>query len=236
MKRIVSVVVALIFIVALACPVFATEGIFVPSISEKKPPVFISDEEGYIGEIRDKDGRLIDKIASDCLIITAISDLKDQTDLSDAQKLLLEVYEKLLSGEMQMPVEKLGDDLEADEIVIRDLVDISWLCVEHPEMVAPIGIVLRVTLDLGVAADEEVHVMTYKRGEWNPIVDYVNNGDGTVTCTFEDLCPVAFMVGDNQDAPDTGDALDGEMMLWGGLMIAAAAGVVTMLALRRKNG
>ena len=56
------------------------------------------------------------------------------------------------------------------------------------------GITFEITFDLGVVADAEIFVMTYDEAakEWSPIVKTVNNGDGTVTCTFEHLCVVEF--------------------------------------------
>ena len=40
----------------------------------------------------------------------------------------------------------------------------------------------------------EVAVFSYVDGEWIEAVSVTNNGDGTVTVVFEDICPVAFAV------------------------------------------
>jgi len=36
--------------------------------------------------------------------------------------------------------------------------------------------------------------MSYVNGEWIPAEEIINNGDGTVTITFKQLCPVAIAV------------------------------------------
>ena len=101
-------------------------------------------------------------------------------------------------------------------MVIRDLFDVSWLCGEgsgytdhpdHPAMVAPKGVVVRVTFDVDIGKNVKVYTLSLKNGGWNPIVETVNNGDGTVTCTFEDFCPVAMSVetGSTQPPAQTGD-------------------------------
>ena len=45
--------------------------------------------------------------------------------------------------------------------------------------------------------------MTYdeETREWTPVVKTVNNGDGTVTCTFEELGVIAFSVR-TEEAPE----------------------------------
>ena len=236
MKKIFSVIVSLMMVLAMMCPAFAAEDTFVPSISEKEGPSLVVDDEGDVGEVIDEDGNVVGTVENECLVVTSIANVDESDKIPDAAAALLrEVYQKLLSGEMVIPAEKLGANLENDEIVIRELVDISWLCVEHPEIVAPTGVVFQVTLDLGIGADETVYVMTYKNNEWNPIVSVVNNGDGTVTCTFEHLCPVAFIMAEDKDVPITSGALDMEVFFWMIVMGVAAAAMVAVFALRGKG-
>ena len=232
MKRFICATIALVLMIAFACPVFAAEDTFVPSISVKGAPAFVADENGNIGVIKNADGEIISYISGDCLRIFAVAEAVKGA--SNADDLLLSVYEKLLDGSMTMPAEKLDAHLEADEVVIRDLVDISWLCKECEALVAEEGVVFSITLNLGVAADMPVYVMNYKNGEWNPIVSYVNNNDGTVTCTFEDLCPVSFMYGEDLDTPDTG-AFDMSTVVWTTVLMVSVAALVVVLMARRKE-
>ena len=235
MKRVLTAVMVLAFVLCLATPAFADENNFVPSISVKGAPSFVPDENGIIGVVYDADGNVVDYLGEDCLLVTSIADVASSDMIpDDAAALLLSVYNKLVSGEMVLPADKLAANLEPNELVIRDLVDISWICEDHEEMVAPDGVVFKVTLDLGVAADDDVFVLTYKNSQWNPIVDVVNNGDGTITCTFEHLCPVAFAVGEDLDSPITGE-LNNDVFLWTAVLTVSAVAVVAAFGLRRRE-
>lgn len=237
MKRVISLVTVLLLCLSLAFPAYAAE--FVPSIPEKGAPTIVPvlDGEGNeaLGVIRDADGKIIGyAYAEDCLVVTSVSEAKKSTEIpSDAANLLLSVYDALSKGEMELPYEAAG--FNAKNMVIRDLIDITWLCEDHPEMIEPTGVVLVLTFDLGVAADAEVCVMTYKNDAWNHITKVVNNGDGTVTCTFEHLCPVAFSVLSGGSTPpvQTGDEFD--LMLWVVLLAVSAVGLVSVAVCRRKT-
>lgn len=226
MKRFLSLMVALLVCLSLACPAFAAETTFVPSITYKDEPD-IEDVE--------MDG----ENAGGCLVVSSISDAKNKsTDISQEDRdLLLDVYDKLEDGSMKLP-------LENDEYVIRELVDVSFkqtTCVDaehgHKEWLAQEGNTISVTFDLGVARGTEVVVLVYIDGEWKPIESVVNNGDGTVTCVFEDICPVAFCVeSDKADVPaQTGDTMGQNLILWVVLMVASLAAIIVLMVRRRKH-
>jgi len=236
MRRIVTLLLVLVLCISLACPVFADE--FVPSISDKNAPEIVpgKDPDGKptIGRIL-KDDEVIDYIYEGCLVVTPVSEAKTSTLIpDDAEELLLDVYAKLNSGAMQLPYEKISSKLDPKKMVIRDLFDASWLCKEHPVMVAPLGVTVELTFDLGVGKNTDVYVMTYKNNAWNPIVSVENNGDGTVTCVFEDFCPIAFAVQQGSSTPpsQTGDTAD--LTLWIALLAVSALGLVAVVVFRRK--
>lgn len=241
MKKIISLLVVLVFCFSLALPVLADE--FVPSITDKGAPeiVPIKDGEGKdaIAEILDAEGNVIGYLYEDCLVITPVSQAKTSTKIpDDAEKLLLEVYDKLTNGSMSLPYEKFNANLNPDTMVIRDLFDVSWLCGEdsgfedhpdHPEEVAPKGITIRIIFDLGVSKNATVYTMSYKNSAWNPIVKTVNNGDGTVSCTFEDFCPVSFSVGDSYVTPPSQTGDNGMLVLWISLLVVATLGLTALI-------
>lgn len=200
MKKIVCLLTVLVLCMGLAVPAFAAENDFVPSITYKPNPEIVpvpdAPEEDTIGVIRNKDGEIIDYVGRDCLMVTPIAHVWDE-EIEVApvvEELLLFVYGALNDGSMTIPYEKHEADLNADNMVIRDLFDAKWVCEEHRKMVEEEGVTFEITFDLGVVADAEIFVMTYdeKTEEWDPIVKTVNNGDGTVTCTFEHLCAIEF--------------------------------------------
>lgn len=240
MRRILACIVALMVCATLVLPAAAST--FTPSVTYKGAPriVPITDADGNpaIGEILEGE-EVIDYLYAGCLIITAVSEANTSEEIPDpSREMLLSVYEKLKSGEMKLPYEKLGVD--ASKMSIRDLFDATFICgdnaayaVDHPEVLEPNGIVLRITFDLGVAADANVYTMTYKNNEWKPAVKTVNNGDGTVTCTFEKLCPVVFCVetsegGGNTEPPKSGDPAGDNMTLW---IVTAVSSLVAVAAL-----
>ncbi len=231
MKKLICLLTVLALAMAFACPVFAAEA-FVPSISDKEEPDIVPDDEGVIGEIKGEDGEIIDKVDGDCLVITPISEAETSTRIpEDAREELLYVYEELLNGDMTLPYEQ--DGLDPETMVIRELIDASWLCEEHPAMLEPEGVTIDLTFDIGVDADTKVYVYVRIDGEWTA-VPVVNNGDGTVTCTFEELCPIAFCVAAGTGKPpvQTGDEFN--PTIWIVLLAVSAAALVGVVVLRRK--
>ena len=232
MKKFVMLLVAVMLVASMACPAFAAEDDFVPSITYKGAPeiVLTVDLDGnpVVGAIVDADGETVGYVDEDCLLITPLSGIDSEDRLpAEAKTLLKDVYQKLLDGTMKLPYE--GDK----DMVIMELVNTFWQCEECPEAVEAEGVTFEATFDLGVAADVDVTVMTYKNDAWAPVEKVVNNGDGTVTCTFEHLCPVAFSVA-AEDAPsETGDESD--MMLWGMLLALSAVGMATVSVLYFRN-
>lgn len=238
MKRMLSLITLLALCAVLVCPVMASE--FVPSITYKGSPELVTyvDDEGkvVIGQIVDENGNVLGVLHEHCLVVTAVSRAK-RSDLipEDAKEQLLWVYDELKSGDMEIPYDTLFADLEGRKMVIRDLFDASWLCEEHPEIVAPKGVYVVLTFKLGVSKDADVYVVTYKNDQWNNIVDVVNNGDGTVTCTFEDFCPIAFAVPYGSDKPPAQTGDPAAITLWVTLLCVSAAALVAVVALSRRK-
>lgn len=251
MKRVISLLVITVLCIGLCCPVLADE--FVPSITAKDSPdiVPIQDEYGNaaIALLMQEDGTTVSYVYEECLVITPVSRANEPGKIPEAaRQMLLDVYGKLNDGTMNLPYEKFNANLDPSTMVIRDLFDVSWLCGEgsgfvnhpdHPALLAPKGVTIQLTFDLGVSKNANVYTMTYKNGSWDPIVSTVNNGDGTVTCVFEDFCPVAFSVGSAYVTPpaQTGDPQ--KPILWIAIMSVAALGLVALVAVpalkKRRN-
>lgn len=224
MKRMLCLLCVMVLSLTFVCPVFAAADTFVPSISYKDGP--------------DIDvAKLGDENVTGCLIVTSIKGAKDKTtDITqDDRDLLLDVYGKLKNGTMKLPL--TGD------YVIRELVDVSFEnngCRVpghgHKEELAKEGTTISITFDLGVYKTTDVAVLSYVDGQWIPAKSVKNNGNGTVTVVFEDICPVAFCIdADAEDVPvKTGDAFGQNLGLWIALMVVSLGGILVLMFLRRR--
>lgn len=236
MKRVFAVL--MIVLLCTAMVVSASADTFTPSVTNKPAPEIVPaiDPDGnpHPGYIMDDDGKILDYLDEGCLVITSVFEAQTDSDIpADSKSTLLSVYEKLVKGEMTLPYHLHNPNYDSDDMVIRDLFDATFLCGEHPEMLEPTGVMLVLTFDIGVKADEDVSVMTYKNGAWGNIVKITNNGDGTVTCVFEHLCPIAFSVPTGNTPPSqTGDIPTVGIMGFVALAALLAIAVLTVLYIR----
>ena len=243
MKKIICMLIVVVMCLSIAAPAFAADNGFVPSITYKPNPdiVPVVDEKGneFIGTILDEKGEEIELVEQAALQITPVADIwNDEKTVSEAtEKLLKEVYESLSNASMKLPYEKFNAGLDAANMVIRDLIDVSWTGEEYSTMVAKDGVTFQITFDLGVVADAQIYTMTYDEAtkEWSPIVKTVNNGDGTVTCTFEHLCLVAFaMPVAGTNAPVEAEQGPGSLA-WIIALAVAVVGVVAVVVIKKKK-
>ena len=249
MKKILSLV--LVFVMLAVPFAVVASANFVPSIGYKPAPVikYEEDDEGnkIIGHVVDPNGNILSIEYHDCLVITPVSEAKTSEKIpADAAELLLKVYDDLSADDMKlstlsdklndMVAEDLGKGKDADDLVVKDLFDITVLCDELKEKLAPVGNTLTLTFEVSVAENVPVYVMTYKNDKWAPVVEAVNNKDGTITCTFEDFCPVAFLVptsGGSNVKPEPGDTTNN--VVWAIVMISAVALITVLLVVNRKS-
>ena len=230
MKKLICLLVALMLCCSMILPVFATTGEeFVPSISYKDGPKV---EEVILDRDGEKEG------ADGCVVVTTIEQAKEKTtDITQEDRdLLIEVYEALKDGSMKLPLD--------EDHVIWELFDLSFeyqdcrVIEEHGHKDIKLkeeGTTLTVTFDLDLDPAEKVTVLAYVDGEW-VFVEAKNNGDGTLTCVFEDICPVVFCreKGFNEQIPQTGDEFGRNLGLWIALMVVSAGAIVVLLVSRRK--
>lgn len=223
MRKVICIVAMLALCLSIACPVLAAEDTFVPSISYKDGPELIASEEAF--EIQH-------------LVVTSIKDAREKTtDIAQEDRdLLLYLYDQLLSGEMELP---LGDGVQ--NAVIRDLVHVGFTNAcdasgdGHETKLDQEGVTLSLTFRLGIDANTKVLVMTYLQGQWEMVEQVTNHGDGTITCIFEDVGPVAFVVCDQVQEPQPDDPATRNLWLWLILLLICICVLTWMMLKRRKN-
>lgn len=243
MKRFVCLITVLMMCMSLVLPAYAAEDSFVPSITYKPNPEIVPVEneagEEFIGVIRDENGEIIDYVGHGCIRITPIAHIWDEeTEVpEEVEQLLTFVYGELNSNNMDIPYEKHDAGLDPANMVIRDLFDARWACEEHREMVEKEGVVFEITFDLGVVADAQIFAMTYdeEANEWSPIVRTVNNGDGTVTCTFEHLCAIEFSMPIAAATVPVDDAPSANVLPWIIALVIAVVAVVAIVIAKNKK-
>lgn len=206
MRKFICAVLAFVLCVSLALPAFAA---FTPSVAVKTGveivPVKADGGEEVKAVITTGNKETVN-VEEDCLLLTSVADAnKKNSELEkldkEAHSLLLEVYKDLESGKMEIPYADF--DLKADKMVIRDLLDATFVCAgkaenDHDALLAEDEASMKVTVELGVAKKDKVHVFVYTENadgemEWVEI-ETVNNGDGTVTVTFTTLGVVAICI------------------------------------------
>ena len=239
MKRVIVCVTILVMLLSLCMPAMAAD--FTPSVGNKPAPEIVpvpggdgENDKPVIGVLHDENNKIIGYIYEGCLVVTPIAEIDTSKDIPEAsKKLLKEIYEKLTSGEMSLPYKDVNPNLDPSKMVIRDLFDASWLCKDHPEILDKPGNTLELTFDLGVAPGTEVITMTYINGKWVPVVSTVNNGDGTVTCVFEQICPIAFSVRTDVVPPEkTGDI---SSLHWVIIALCALAALIAVTVVYRNS-
>lgn len=229
MKRIGTWIIVLAMLLTLVTPVLATE--FVPSIGYKDLPTieFEHDEEGNLlyGRVVDAEGNVLHEVELDCIILTPFSEI-DFAELvpDEAKQIMKEAYEFLLAN----------PDFFGEGSVIRDFFDVTVICDPLKETLEPEGTTLTLKFDVDIGVGTEFFAASFKNGQWNK-EPTVNNGDGTVSVTFEHFCPVVFVT-TNVPPAQTGDLMGQNLMPLIFLMAVSAAGLVALIAWnrRRANG
>lgn len=235
MKKILSVALAVVMMLTLSVSVMAASVEFVPSVTNKGAPKIVTtqDDNGrnVIGFVRDANNKVLTTEYEDCIVITPISEAETSTEIpTDSKETLLSVYNELNKEDSKLSevcpelndvvAKELGEGKTADDLVIRDLFDISEICGEMQTHLPVEGNYIDLTFDLSLASDTFIVAMVYVDGEWKLVPKTVNNGDGTITCSFEEVCPVAFLVPADVEAdteaevPVTGDSSQSNLILW----------------------
>ena len=213
MKKFISALLVLMLCVAMPLSTFASADEFVPSVTYKDAPEISSAT---------MDG--VDISAS--VAITSLLDAQDGNGAAsdEAIQLLLNIYEQLTDGTMDMPVE--GD------FVVRDLFDISLTDPALIEKMADVGYV-DIVFDLGDYDLSKLAVMNYHDEQWHQ-VEVIDNGDGTITCRFTHFSPVAFLELEEGAKVDI-SAPGKNLGLWIGICVVAAAAIIAVVVIYRRK-
>ena len=257
MKKIISLVLALILMLSIPFSCFAAVD-FVQSITYKPAPdiIFTEDEDGnrVIGHVRDEESNIVETkhegcAHEDCIIVTPVSKAEITTEIpSETAESLLNEYINLIDPSTKLSEECEGLDEKikqetnnkygADDMVVRDMFNITEVCDNIKTNLSKDGYTLDLTFDLGIGKNDYITAMVFNNGKWTPLKKLVNNGDGTVTCYFESLGHVAFLVPSDvpSNVPTTGDtSVHNNIFLWVGVMAASVCALVIIAVITRRK-
>ncbi len=189
MKKIATLLLAVVLVAAMAVPAFAAS--FTPSVENKGAPtvekVVDKDEGDFSGE----------------LIVTPVKD-KDTTTYTAGGLRLEAVYGKLEQYSLRSlcKVSAIGG-VPVDDLVVRDLFDVG-LTGDDANYFNTAGNYLKITFKVSDASSLVGASLFSVDGEkWSILegTDMVKNADGTVTITIRKMGVVAFLY-DNGTIPD----------------------------------
>lgn len=248
MKKLLSLILAIALMTTIALPALAVD--FMPSVVAKPAPEVIplpGDDGGeYAAIIRDEDGNMVIGVPFGDLIITPYSEAESAAPY--IREMLVSSYSQLqavesvseLSDDLDDVVHELYEDISVDDLVVRDLFDIS-VTGTYQEYLDVEGNSIWICFDLLADSDELIAVLHNIEGTtWETLSNsrVIRNDDQTVTLVYESLSPSAFLFDagqlppggtDDPISPPTGDSEFGAMewfMVGGVVVIAVAACVV----------
>jgi len=185
-----------------------------------------------------------------CLVLTPLAEAETSEHIpEESRSLLLWVYDQLLKlgmsfidcPELDEKIKKeLGEDKTVEDLVVRDLFDVSVLCEPLEEWLEPEGNVICLDFDLKVKDDDFVAIVAYKNDQWKMIKDVKVNEKGNLTCTtYENFCPIAILMAEtdvSDMAPETGVSNLNDLTLWVLIGAGALIALIAVVVIQRKRG
>ena len=212
MKKLTAILAAMLTACCLTISVSAAE--FTPSVQGKEAPdvetVQTESGEEAVALIYDESGAEVQGVTDTQLTITPVAQADEApAEVADA---LQAAYEQVqaagtltdLVPEIEAVVNEI-EGLEVENLVVRDLFDVS--VDEETKALLDSGNSITITFQLGIGADDHVFCLHNYEGDQWELIDQertVNNGNGTVTVTFDSLSPVAFVVENTDNAVPAG--------------------------------
>ena len=226
MKRLFSILVVMILVLAMAVPAFAAPADFVDSIAEKPAPGLLDQgdceehDEPVYGWILDANGNQIDCLHEGQIIVTPLHQMDEAEEHGilpqEVIDLIWAVYEDLHSGDVELDdihglVERikaeLGEYAESHHVSIYELFDVTILDGDKNVVQLPDGHSLLVKFDVKFPLGAFLEVMSYAEDHWQ-LAESVEIAEDGVYVVFDHLCPVVFLV-EAEDVPGSGEAGEG---------------------------
>lgn len=245
MKKMISIIMALMIIMLAVVPAAAASDSFVPSIEAKNGPQTVtqtdSKGENAAAIIYDKDGHEIIAVPEDALIITPIADLNNASDaikeaLKHAQEQITNAGNLSdLTSEVESYLKKNYPDISLEDLAVSQLFDIR-LNDEYSKYLTN-GAYFRVKLDLG---ESFIFFLMSQDKAWSLGKDYAVDGN-SLTLDLTGPTQIALVKSNYSSSlpedknntettsPQTGNYTNILLITLGVLFVAGAALLVVML-------
>ena len=248
MRKALCLLTAMLLCLSLTIPVFAAEAVYVPSITAKPAPELEHSVQEGTGEpmihVKNEEKEIVHASPVENLVITSVAEVMAEQPVrisEEAQEVLKEAFETLdtkgaeVFAEIPELVQKAQEtNIKVENLVVVDLFDVTILNEELERYLNVEGHTVELTFARDIPADQQVYVMVFKENKWQLAEEAVNNGDGTITCTFEHFCPVAILTAPASAAVEPEVQTQNAVFPWWILLVAAAV-VVTVLVVKGKK-
>lgn len=209
MKKLASFLAAVMAATCMMMPVSAAD--FTPSVQGKEAPAIETVQtqtgEDVVALIEDTSGNEVQGVMEDQLIITPVAKADEAPE--EIAEPLLAAYEQIKAASnlkeivpnIEDVVKKVSENLKVDNLVVRDLFDVSVS--DDIKALLDGGNTITIRFQLGISKDDTVLCLHNIEADKWEVIDpskVVNNGDGTVSVTFDSLSPVAFVVEKQEEA------------------------------------
>lgn len=256
MKKLAAMATAILAAACMAVSVSAAD--FTPSVTGKEAPDIVpvqtQDGKEAAALIKGADGKEIQGVSADNILVTPVA--KTDEAPADVSQQLNAAYEQIkAAATLDKLVPNIADALDklpgkpaVSDLVVRDLFDVKLGDAEKALLKDGAYVDIRFKVSL---AKDDVIVCLHNVGgtEWE-VIDpskVVNNGDGTVTVSFNSLSPIAFAVQTSDGGSTTkpsdkpvGPAETGERgispaVLWVGAAALAVVAVITVIEVKKSK-
>lgn len=207
MKKILALLLTAAFVASASVAAFADN--FAPSVTNKGAPALVttttSDGKQVAATVKSADGTVSALLDPTQITITPVAQ-KNQSSAT-VQATLTQAYEQLQKVDsieqlvpevkevLQQVADNLGRSVTSDDMVVRDLFDVS-IPTEAMDVLKAGGSI-DLTFNAGVAQKDAVLVLHNFSGDQWEVIDSKNvkvNADGTLTVTLGGLSPIAIVV------------------------------------------
>lgn len=186
MKKVFSILIAVLVVSALAVSAFAAP--FIPSVTNLGGPELIVDDDGNVGVIVDGDGNVVEPIPVDAIVITPYA-ARDFADVSIRQALDKAYANMMAAGSVADLVPAMAG------MSVRDLFNVAVS--EHIAELLAAGNCMILNFDMQMGEGETLETIAFGGESWTACEGCTTvNADGSASVRMNNPGTYSFVVGE----------------------------------------